>query len=62
MKACILPSSETIRKSEQHSPESLRKSTYYIVDEFKEKPIEGQETIVLSDICNKSDASTFLKA
>ena len=53
---CILPILET------KSPESLRKSTYYSVDEFIDKLIEGQETIISSDVCNKFDVLTFLIA
>ena len=51
---CILPILET------KNPESLRKSTYYSVDEFIDKLIEGQETIISSDVCNKFDVLTFL--
>ena len=40
----------------------MRKLTYYCVDEFTDKLIEGQETIISSDVCNKFDALTFLKA
>ena len=55
-KACISPTLET------KNPESLSKSTYYSVDEFIDELIEGQETIISSDVCNKFDAVTFLKA
>ena len=39
----------------------MRKSTYYSVDEFIDELIVSQETILLSDICCKFGASTFLK-
>ena len=52
-KVCISPTLET------KNPESLRKSTYYSVDEFIDELIEGQETIISSDACNKFDALTF---
>ena len=55
-KACISPTLET------KNPELLRKSTYYSFDEFIDEHIEGQETIISSDACNKFDALTFLKA
>ena len=55
-KACI---SLTLKTK---NPELLRKSTYYSVDEFIDEIIEGQETIISSDVCNKFDALTFLKA
>ena len=55
-KACISPTLET------KNPESLRKSTYYSADEFIDELIEGQETIISSDACNKFTPLTFLKA
>ena len=54
-KVCISPTLET------NNPWSLRKSTYYSVDKFIDELIEGQETIILRDVCNKFDAVTFLK-
>ena len=44
-KACISPTLET------KNPELLRKSTYYSVDEFIDELIEGQETIISSEVC-----------
>ena len=44
IKAYILPTLET------KNPESLRKSTYYSVDKFIDELIEGQETIMSSDV------------
>ena len=55
-KACISPTLET------NNLESLRKTTYYSVDEFIDELNEGQETMISSDVCNKFDALTFLKA
>ena len=55
-KAYISPTLET------KNPESLSKSTYYSVDEFIDERIEGQETLISSDVSNKFDAVTFLKA
>ena len=52
---CFSPTLET------KNPESLRTSTYYSVSEFIDKLIEGKETIISSDNCNKYDALTFLK-
>ena len=54
-KACISPTLET------KNLESSRKSTYCSVDEFIDELLEGQETIISSDICKKFDALTFLK-
>ena len=54
-KACISPTLET------KNLESSRKSTYCSVDEFIDEILEGQETIISSDICKKFDALTFLK-
>ena len=45
-KACISPTLET------KNPELLRKSTYYSADEFIDELIEGQETIISSDVTN----------
>ena len=50
-KACISPALET------NNLDSLRKTAYYSA-----KLNEGQETLILSDACNKFDALTFLKA
>ena len=47
---------------ETKNPELPRKSTYYSVDDFIDELIEGQETIISSDVCNKFDALTFSKA
>ena len=55
-KVCISPILET------KNPESLRKSTYYSVDEFIDELIECQKTVILSDVCNKIDALALLKA
>ena len=55
-KACISPALET------NNLESMRKTTYYSVDEFIDELNEGQETMISSDVCNKFDALTFLKA
>ena len=55
-KACISPTLE------YENSESLTKSTYYSVDEFIDELTEGQETIILSDVCDNFDALTFLKA
>ena len=45
-KASISPTLET------KNPELLSKSTYYSVDEFIDELIEGQETIISSDVTN----------
>ena len=54
-KVCISPTLET------KNPELLRKSTYCSVDEFIDEVIEGQETVISSDVCKKFDTLTFLK-
>ena len=35
---------------------------FYSVDEFIDELIEGQKTVILSDVCNKIDALALLKA
>ena len=40
----------------------MRKSTYYSVDEFIDKLIEVQKTVISSEVCHKFDTLTFLKA